>query len=173
MVRRSGSIDSAIWNSHSLKVPVNSDNNHSPLLSKAKHIGYIKMACRLLLLTRHCLRTCSFFLVLQTVHSFVGTLYLVFLLLVINSTMGELCCLEYSFFFFLLVKSPVKPKQMWRSAKLGWWTFVRLGGRRGRFQSYEIPFMPMVFRYWNSNFRIIKSWKWRDSCSNLMSFTFR
>ena len=99
MGRRFGSIYSAIWNSHSLKVPVNSDNNHSPLLSKAMHIGYIKMACRLLLLTRHCLRTCSFFLVLQTVHSFVGTLYLVFLLLVINSTMAEFCCLKYFFFF--------------------------------------------------------------------------
>ena len=170
MVRRSGSIDSAIWNNHSLKVPVNPDSNHSPLLSKAKHIGYIKMACKLLLLTRHCLRTCSFFLVLQTVHSFVGTLYLVFLLLVINSTMGEFCCLKY-FIFFLLVKSPVKKKQMWRSAKLGWWTFVRLGRRR--FQSYEIPFMPMAFRYWTNNSRIIKSWKWRESCSNLMSITFR
>ena len=99
MVRRSGSIDSAIWNSHSLKVPVNSDNNHSPLLSKAMNIGYIKMACRLLLLTRHCLRTCSFFLVLQTVHSFVGTLYLVFLLLLIDSKMGEYCCLKYFSFF--------------------------------------------------------------------------
>ena len=172
MVRRSGSIKSAIWNSHSLKVPANSDNNHSPLLSKAMHIGYIKMTCRFLLLTRHCLRTCSFFLVLQTVHSFFGTLYLVLLLLVINSTMGEFCCLKY-FFIFFLVKSPVKPKQMWGSAKLWWWTFVRLGGRRRRFQSYEIPFMPLAFRYWNNSSWIIKFWKWRDSSSNLMSFTSR
>ena len=120
MVRRSGSIDSGIWNNHSLKVPVNPDNNHSPLLSKAMHIGYInKMTCRLLLLTRHCLQTCSFFLVLQTVHSFVGTLYLVFLLLVINSTMGSFVVLNTSFFFARQIKSPVKPKQMWRSAKLG------------------------------------------------------
>ena len=173
MVRRSGSIDSAIWNNHSLKVPVNPDNNHSPLLSKAMHVGYInKVTCRLLLLTRHCLWNSAFFLVLQTLHSFVGTFYLVFLLLVINSTMGEFCCLKFFFFFFfLLVKSPVKPKQMWCSAKLWWWTFVRLGGRR--FHSYEIPFMLIAFRYWNNNSRIIKSWKRRDRCSNLMSFTFR
>ena len=78
----------------------------SPLLSKALHTGYINMTCRVLLLTRHCLCSCSFFLVLQTVHSFVCTLYLFFLVLVINSTMGEFCCLNYfldSLFCFCLV----------------------------------------------------------------------
>ena len=127
MVRRSGSIDSAICNNHPLRVPVNPDNNHSPLLSKAMHIGYIKMACRLLLLTRHCLRTCSFFLVLQTVHSFVGTLYLVFLLLVINSTMGEFCCLKYFFFFARQTASEKETNVTFRKAgvmnfRTVWWT---------------------------------------------------
>ena len=134
MVRRSGSIYSAIWNSHSLKVPVNSDNNHSPLLSKAMHIGYInKMTCRLLLLTRHCLRTCSFFLVLQTVHSFVGTLYLVFLLLVINSTMGKFCYLKYFLFFFAgEIASETETNVTFRKAgvmnfrTVGWTTFSEL-----------------------------------------------
>ena len=62
----------------------------------------------------------------QTVHSFVCTLYLIFLVLVINSTMGEFCCLKYFFdflflflfcficlfvvvdFFITSVKSPIK-----------------------------------------------------------------
>ena len=133
MVRRSGSIDSAIWNSHSLKVPINSDNNHSPLLSKAMHTGYNnKMTCRLLLLTRHCLRTCSFFLVLQTVHSFLGTLYFVFLVLVMNSTMGEFC-LKYVFSFYARqIDSKSEKNVMFRKTvvmnfgTVGWTTFSEL-----------------------------------------------
>ena len=145
MVRRSGSIDSGIWNNHSLKVPVNPDNNHSPLLSKAMHIGYInKMTCRLLLLTRHCLQTCSFFLVLQTVHSFVGTLYLVFLLLVINSTMGKFCCLKYFFFFARQIASETETNVTFRKAgvmnfrTVGWTMFSELWNF---FYAYGVPLL--------------------------------
>ena len=146
MVRRSGSIDSAIWNSHSLKVPVNSDNNHSPLLSKAMHIGYIKMACRLLQFIRYCLRTCSFSLVFQTVHSFVGTLYLVFLLFVINSTMGSFVVLNTSFFFCSSneIASETKTTVTFRRAgvmnfrTVGWTMFSELWNS---FYAYGVPLL--------------------------------